>query len=115
MTGLALGALGPTELAASLWPIAKKLALKRKTLTFAEAIAAIPALGPDKVHEATWPMHVWCWVRGLPPLNVVVVPKGKTPERDGGFGTSDYDVVHDASDTRCTRSSRPGTTRGRRC
>jgi len=84
-----------SECASRLWPLAKKRALKRKTLTFAEAAEALAAVGAD-VHASTWPMHVWCWVRGMPPLNVVVVPRGKTPERDGGFTATDYDVVHEA-------------------
>lgn len=84
-----------TELAAALWPLAKARALKRKTLTHAEAAEAV-GIAPGEVPAAAWPLHVWCWVRGMPPLNVVVVPKGTKALPDGGFSATDYDVVHEA-------------------
>jgi hypothetical protein len=83
------------EQAAVLWPLAKKRALKRKVLTHAEASEAL-AIAPDAVPQAAWPLHVWCWVRGMPPLNVVVVPRGTKAETDGGFPATDFDVVHEA-------------------
>lgn len=83
------------EAAARLWPLAKKRALKRKVLTHAEAADAL-AIAPDAVPQAAWPLHVWCWVRGMPPLNVVVVPRGTKAESDGGFAATDFDVVHEA-------------------
>jgi hypothetical protein len=81
--------------AASLWREAKKRALKRKTLTQAEAgeLLEVPA---DQVPKAAWPIHVWCWVRGMPPLNVVVVKRGKTADPEGGFTATDFDVFHEA-------------------
>lgn len=83
------------ELASRLWPLLRKRALKRKTLTYAEAseLLGVP------LHEwpsLAWPLHVWCWVRGMPPLNVVLVPRGKTPAPEGGFTATDYDVFHEA-------------------
>lgn len=84
-----------TELAATLWPLAKKRALKRKTLTHAEAAEAL-GIPPGQVPAAAWPLHVWCWVRGMPPLNVVVVRRGTTADPEGGFTATDYDVVHEA-------------------
>lgn len=83
------------ELAATLWPLARRRALKRKALTYAEAGEAL-GLATERVLDAAWPMHVWCWVRGMPPLNVVVVPRGKTAAPEGGFTATDYDVFHDA-------------------
>lgn len=91
-----VNATDAVEQAATLWPLAKARALKRKTLTHAEASAAIPGLAPEDVQQAAWPLHVWCWVRGMPPLNVVVVPKGTKAPPDGGFASTDYDVVHEA-------------------
>lgn len=84
-----------TEAAARLWPLLKKRAFGRKTLTYAEAAEALGVPAAD-VLQAAWPLHVWCWVRGLPPLNVALVPRGKTPLSDGGFPAVDYDVVHAA-------------------
>lgn len=80
------------ERAALLWPLAKKRAFGRKTVTHAEAaeLVDIPA---DQVPAAAWPLHVWCWVRGLPPLSIVIVPRGKTPDAEP---STDYDVVHEA-------------------
>lgn len=83
------------EYATQLWPLAKARALKRKTLTHAEAAAALGIALAD-VPKATWPIHAWCWARGLPPLNVVVVARGTTPDRDGGFATPDFDVFREA-------------------
>lgn len=83
------------ESAAKLWPLAKARALKRKVLTHAEASTAL-GIPPEAVPEAAWPIHVWCWVRGMPPLNVVVVPRGTKAESDGGFRVTDFDVVHEA-------------------
>src|SRR5687768_9726117 len=83
------------ELAASLWPLAKKRALKRKTLTHSETAEAL-GIPMEQVPAVAWPLHVWCWVRGLPPLNVVVVKRGKTADPEGGFTATDYDVVHEA-------------------
>lgn len=87
---------GEWELAAArLWPLAKARAFKRKTLTHAEAGPALGiALGD--VPKAAWPIHVWCWVRGLPPLNVVIVERGTKALDEGGFAATDYDVVHEA-------------------
>lgn len=84
-----------TDLAARLWPLLKKRAAKRKTLPYAEAseLLDIPL---DDVLGVAWPIHVWCWVKGLPPLNVLVVPRGKTAAPEGGFTATDYDVVHEA-------------------
>lgn len=90
-----LAASDAAALAATLWPIAKKRALKRKTLTYAEAAEAL-GVPAERVLDAAWPLHVWCWVRGMPPLNVVVVPRGKTAAPEGGFTATDYDVVHEA-------------------
>jgi len=83
------------ELASRLWPLLRKRALKRKTLTYAEAseLLGVP------LHEwpsLAWPVHVWCWVRGMPPLNVVLVKRGTTADPEGGFTATDYDVVHEA-------------------
>lgn len=89
-------AASATERAAMLWPLAKARALKRKALTHAEASAALPGLAPEDVPQAAWPLHVWCWVRGMPPLNVVIVPRGTKALPDGGFSATDYDVVHEA-------------------
>jgi hypothetical protein len=84
----------PAEIASSLWPLARARALKRKVLTHAEAAAALGiALGD--VPNATWPIHAWCWARGLPPLNVVVVARGTAADRDGGFATPDFDVFRE--------------------
>ena len=83
------------EVAAKLWPLAKKRAFSRKTLTHAEAAEAL-GVPAERVPSVAWPLHVWCWVRGLPPLNVVVVPRGKTALPEGGFTATDYDVVHEA-------------------
>lgn len=83
------------ESAAQLWPLAKARALKRKTLTHAEAGTAL-GIPAEAVPEAVWPIHVWCWVRGMPPLNVVVVPRGTKAASDGGFAVTDFDVVHEA-------------------
>jgi hypothetical protein len=83
------------EQAALLWPVAKKRAFSRKTLTHAEA-AEVLGIPVEQVPAAAWPLHVWCWVRGLPPLNVVIVPRGKTPLPEGGYAATDYDVVHEA-------------------
>ncbi len=92
--GVSVAAL---EVAAdALWPLAKKRALKRKTLTHAEANDAIPGLAVDAVLQTAWPIHVWCWVRGMPPLNVVIVRRGKTADSEGGFTATDYDVMHQA-------------------
>jgi hypothetical protein len=79
----------------ALWPHAKKRALKRKTLTHAEA-AGLLAIPATDVAMAAWPIHVWCWVRGMPPLNVVVVKRGTTADPEGGFTATDYDVFHEA-------------------
>ena len=84
------------EQAAALWPLAKARALKRKTLTHADACSAVPGLAAEDVPKAAWPLHVWCWVRGMPPLNVVIVPKGTKALPEGGFTATDYDVVHEA-------------------
>lgn len=84
-----------TELAAALWGLAKKRAMKRKTLTHAEVAAAL-AIPVDDVLAIAWPLHVWCWVRGMPPLNVVIVKRGTTADPEGGFQATDYDVVHEA-------------------
>lgn len=83
------------DLAGTLWGLAKKRALKRKTLTHAEVAEA---LGIDlaAVPGVAWPLHVWCWVRGLPPLNVVIVKRGTKAEPEGGFTATDYDVFHEA-------------------
>lgn len=81
-----------TELAALLWPLAKRRALKRKTLTHAEVAAAL-ALDDGAAGKVAWPLHVWCWVRGMPPLNVAVVKRGKTPDAEPA---ADYDVFHEA-------------------
>ena len=83
------------EISASLWPLAKARAFKRKALTHAEAAEAL-GIPVERVQEVAWPIHVWCWVRGLPPLNVVVVKRGKTADPEGGFTATDYDVVHEA-------------------
>lgn len=83
------------EVAATLWPLLKKRALKRKTLTHAEASEALGIPASD-ILQTAWPIHVWCWVRGMPPLNVVLTKRGKTPEPEGGFTATDYDVFHDA-------------------
>lgn len=83
------------DLAARLWPLLKKRAAKRKTLTHAEMAEAF-AIPAGRVLDVAWPIHVWCWVRGMPPLNVVVVPRGKTAAPEGGFDATDYDVVHEA-------------------
>jgi hypothetical protein len=84
------------EHAASLWPLLRARAARRKTLTHAEASAAVAGLDGESRAAAAWAVHAWCWVRGLPPLNVVLVPRGKTPDAGGGFASSDYDVVHEA-------------------
>lgn len=84
-----------TEGAAELWPLLKKRAVKRKTLTHADASAAL-GIPVDKVLHLAWPLHVWCWVRGMPPLNVVLVKRGTTADPEGGFTATDYDVVHEA-------------------
>jgi hypothetical protein len=84
-----------TELAAALWAHVKKRALKRKTLTHAEASVALGIPVEDALTVA-WPIHVWCWVRGMPPLNVVLVKRGMTADPEGGFQATDYDVVHEA-------------------
>lgn len=84
-----------TERAALLWPLLKKRAAKRKTLTRAEAAETL-ATTVEGAHAAAWPLHVWCWVRGLPPLNVVLVQRGKTADPEGGFEATDYDVLHEA-------------------
>lgn len=78
-----------------LWPLAKARALKRKTLTHAEAATAL-GISLGDVRAVAWPLHVWCWARGLPPLNVVVVERGTKAEDEGGFASTDYDVVHEA-------------------
>ena len=83
------------ETAARLWPLAKKRALKRKTLPHAEAAEAL-GVTFGEVPGLAWPIHVWCWVRGMPPLNVVVNRRGKTADPEGGFTATDYDVVHEA-------------------
>lgn len=83
------------ELASNLWPLVKKRAQKRKTLTRAEASEEL-GVPVDDVPTVVWPLHVWCWVRGMPPLNVVVVKRGKTADPDGGFTATDYDVFHEA-------------------
>ncbi|HUR26140.1 MAG TPA: hypothetical protein VM327_09035 [Candidatus Thermoplasmatota archaeon] len=83
------------EAAAVLWSLAKKRAFSRKTLTHTEAAEAL-GIPIEQVPTVTWPLHVWCWVRGLPPLNVVVVRRGKTADPEGGFTATDYDVVHEA-------------------
>lgn len=83
------------ELAANLWPLLKKRARKRRTLTHAEASEALGVPASEVLHAA-WPIHVWCWVRGMPPLNVVLTKRGKTPDPEGGFTATDYDVFHDA-------------------
>jgi hypothetical protein len=83
------------ELAAVLWPAAKKRAFGRKTLTHAEA-AELLSIPMEQVPTVTWPLHVWCWVRGLPPLNVVVVKRGRTADPEGGFTATDFDVFHEA-------------------
>jgi hypothetical protein len=83
------------EQAARLWPLAKARALKRKTLTHAEAATAL-GIPAEQVPQAAWPLHVWCWVRGMPPLNVVIVPKGTKAQPEGGFAATDFDVVHEA-------------------
>lgn len=88
-------AAAPVEQASALWTMAKARALKRRTLTYAEAASAL-GIAVDEVPAACHPIHVWCWMRGMPPLNVVVVPRGKTPATDGGFDAADYDVVHEA-------------------
>lgn len=81
--------------ASRLWPLARARALKRKTLTHAEAATAL-GIAPADVPAAAWPLHVWCWLRGLPPLNVVVVPRGTTAAPDGGFPSTDFDVMREA-------------------
>lgn len=81
--------------AATLWGLLKKRAAKRKTLTYAEAAEPL-ALTPDMALAQAWPIHVWCWLKGMPPLNVLLVPRGKTPLPEGGFTATDYDVVHEA-------------------
>ena len=81
-----------TELAADLWPLAKKRAFSRKTLTHAEAAETL-AIPVEQVPQVVWPLHVWSWVRGLPPLNVVVVLRGKTTAPEPA---PDYDVFHEA-------------------
>ena len=83
------------EQAALLWGLAKRRALKRKTLTHAEAAEAL-GIPVEQVPDAAWPLHVWCWVRGMPPLNVVIVPKGTKALPEGGFTATDYDVMHEA-------------------
>lgn len=80
------------ELAAKLWPLAKKRAFSRKTLPQAEAAEAL-GIPVEQVPSTVWPLHVWSWVRGLPPLNVVVVQRGKTTAPEPA---PDYDVVHEA-------------------
>lgn len=85
----------PTEIAAALWGLLKKRASKRKTLTHAEASAAL-GIPVDDALPVAWPIHVWCWVRGMPPLNVVLVKRGTTADPEGGFQATDYDVVHEA-------------------
>ncbi|MEK6975447.1 MAG: hypothetical protein AABY18_03795 [Candidatus Thermoplasmatota archaeon] len=69
--------------------------MKRKTLTRAEAAEALK-VSIDDVPSFAWPIHVWCWVRGMPPLNVVIVKRGTTADPEGGFTATDYDVVHEA-------------------
>ena len=64
-------------------------------MTYAEASEAL-GISAEQVPAVAWPLHVWCWVRGMPPLNIVVVPRGKTALPDGGFPPADYDVVHEA-------------------
>ena len=88
-------ATATVELASRLWPLAKKRAFSRKTLTYAEAAEAL-GIPAEQVPPVAWPLHAWCWVRGLPPLNVVIVPRGKTALPEGGFTATDYDVVHEA-------------------
>ena len=80
------------EHAAKLWPLAKKRAFGRKTVTHAEAAETL-GIPVEQVPTVTWPLHVWCWVKGLPPLNVVAVKRGKTPDAEPA---TDYDVVHEA-------------------
>jgi hypothetical protein len=85
----------PAELAWMLWPLAKARAFKRKTLTHAEAAEQL-GIPVEQVPSVAWPLHVWCWVRGMPPLNVLVVKRGKTADPEGGFTATDYDVFHEA-------------------
>lgn len=83
------------EGAATLWPLLRKRAAKRKTLTYAEVAEALAMPQSDALATA-WPLHVWCWLRGMPPLNVLLVPRGKTPLPEGGFPTTEFDVFHEA-------------------
>lgn len=83
------------EAAAKLWPLLKRRAAKRKTLPYAEASEQL-GVPVDEWPRGAWPLHAWCWVRGMPPLNVVLVPRGKTQAPEGGFTATDYDVVHEA-------------------
>jgi hypothetical protein len=98
MTG-AVAAAAPDgvvlEHAAALWGLLKKRAQKRKTLTYAEAAEAL-GIEHGQALGVAWPLHVWCWMRGLPPINVVLVPRGKTAAPEGGFKATDYDVFHEA-------------------
>lgn len=83
-----------SEAAARLWPLAKKRAAKRKTLTHSEAAEAL-AVDMAEVPGFAWPLHVWCWVRGMPPLNVVIVKRGTKADPEGGFTATDFDVFHE--------------------
>ncbi len=83
------------ELAATLWPLLRKRALRRKTLTHPDAAEALD-VDAAEVPSFAWPLHVWCWVRGMPPLNVVLVKRGTTADPEGGFTATDYDVMHEA-------------------
>lgn len=83
------------EAASTLWPLLKKRAQKRKTLTRADAAETLGTT-VDVAHAAAWPIHAWCWVRGMPPLNVVLVKRGTTADPEGGFTATDFDVFHEA-------------------
>jgi hypothetical protein len=81
------------QAACRLWPLAADAAAKGKLLAPADAEARIAHPDIHALDRACAAMQVWCWVRGMPPLDRAVAhPRTQGAVRE----VADYDVFFEA-------------------